>query len=48
MYYALSFIGGIVAEAIAAYLFKRYKINSLLQRDIAYLEAKAAALKKLL
>lgn len=48
MLYILAFAGGVVVEIIAAHLVGRYKIKAIVEKDVAYLEAKAAALKKVI
>lgn len=42
--YALLFIGGVVFEFVLGWLFKKYKIASIVKNDATYLKAKADAL----
>lgn len=44
----LVFLGGIAFEIVLGFLYKKYKVKTIVENDIAYLEAKAAALKKAL
>lgn len=48
MFYFLAAVGGAAMEWLASYLIGKYKIKSIIEKDVAYLEAKAAALKKTL
>lgn len=46
MWYFICIIGGAVLEWLASYLIGRSHLKDIVEKDIAYVEAKLAALKK--